>query len=85
MIVVRVELHSAVTGEVSEIARMHIANVGGTGTRGDYDVKTLWGRKAEDFAARRVQRAGAVTGHARLHSHVWNLVAKGLTAMGYGT
>lgn len=38
MLVVRVELHSAVTGNVTEIGRMVIANVGGTQQVGDYRV-----------------------------------------------
>ena len=40
MIVVRVELHSAITGQVSELARMNIANIGGTQTKGDYHCET---------------------------------------------
>ena len=35
MIIVRVELHSARTGEVTELARMHISNIGGTNTLRD--------------------------------------------------
>jgi hypothetical protein len=36
LIVVKIELHSAVDGLVEEIGRMYIANVGGTCIRGDY-------------------------------------------------
>jgi hypothetical protein len=41
VIVVKVELHSAITGEVTEIGRMLIANTGGTKKRGDYTAKVL--------------------------------------------
>lgn len=85
MIVVRVELHSAITGHVSELARMHISNTGGTVARGDYQVTTLRGRSTDQLNRHVPQRRGKVTDHARLALHVWHLVAKALTAMGYGT
>ena len=85
MIVVRVELWSAVSGEKSELARMWIDNVGGTQSLGDYRVRTLRGRKASDFVGTpKVQREGQVNRHPRLKQHVWNLVAKALGAMEYG-
>lgn len=95
MIVVRVELWSAVTGETTEIARMLIDNIGGTHTRGNYRCRTLKGRSRQaldramvrtggDGIFRTVQREGRVEGHPRLREHVWNLVAKALAATGYG-
>lgn len=91
MIVVRVELHSAVTGDRTELARMVIDNIGGTIQRGDYRCRTLRGRSAEalERAMHRMhsggtQREGRVLGHARLREHVWNLVAKALQGMSYG-
>lgn len=84
MIVVRVELWSAVTGEKTELARMHIANVGGTETIGNYDAATLRGRSTSDLNRHAVQRQCQVRGHPRLSQHVWNLVAKALSGMGYG-
>lgn len=91
MIVVRVELWSAVTGQKNELARMVVHNVGGTEQRGDYHVHTLRGRSQEalDNALLRMhaggtQREGKVIGHARLREHVWNLIAKALSATGYG-
>lgn len=83
MIVVRVELHSAITGQVSEIAQMHICNIGGTNTKGDYSCATLRGRSKEAFARRTAQRTGFVRGYPRLAIHVWHLVARSLVAMGY--
>lgn len=84
MIVIRVELWSAVTGERSELARMHISNVGGTQTLGDYDCQTLRGRSTADLNKNVVQRNVRISRHPRLSQHVWNLVAKALTGMGYG-
>jgi hypothetical protein len=84
MIVVRVELHSAITGQVTELARMHICNRGdGTTTVGNYKVSTLRGRHRAALDKGVVHRAGEVLGHARLKLHVWNLVARALLAMGY--
>lgn len=92
MIVVKVELWSAVNGQKTELARMVIDNIGGTENTGDYRCRTLRGRseqalgKAMLYIAARssVTREGKVLGHARLREHVWNLVAKALSGMGYG-
>jgi hypothetical protein len=84
MIIVRVELHAASTGKVTEIARAHISNAGGTDTVRDYHVATLRGRDSEAFNRRQVTRRGKVTGHRSLDLHVWHLVAKALAAVGYG-
>ena len=89
MIVVRVELWSAVTGNVTEIARMTIDNIGGTQQSGDYRVRTMRGRSAEALQkamlAGTISREAQVLSHPRLRDHVWSLVAKALIAMRYGT
>lgn len=88
MIVIRVELWSAVTGDVTEIARMTIDNVGGTAQSGDYRVRTMRGRSAKALhkamLTGSVTREGEVLGHPRLREHVWSLVAKALNAVNYG-
>lgn len=88
VIIVRVELWSAVTGQVSELARMSIDNIGGDIRHGDYRVRTLRGRSKEALdkalISNNVQREGKVIRHARLSEHVWNLVAKALANTGYG-
>lgn len=84
MIVVRVELWSAITGIKTEIARMHICNEGGTEQLGNYAVETLRGRCGAALDKRKVQRSGRVERHPRLREHVWNLVAKALKVTGYG-
>lgn len=91
MLVVRVELHSAITGVTSEIARMIIANDGtGTNGRGNY-----WGRTAKGVIKndRMIPQAimnndrkmahAEVTNYPRRSRHVWNLVARMLKAMEY--
>lgn len=83
MIVVRVELHSARTGAVTELARMDIANIGGTRNSGDYAVQANRGRDREALSKRIAQREGQVLGHPRLSQHVWYLVAKALKALKY--
>lgn len=88
MIVVKVELWSAITGDKTELARMVIDNRGGSRTKGDYGVATMRGRDADTLhkamLARSHTREGMVMGHPRLAEHVWNLVAKALTTMSYG-
>lgn len=83
MLVVRVELHSAITGKVTEIARMIIGNVGGSKNLGDYVCRTYRGRSAEDLDKRAVQRSGKVETYPRLSLHVWHLVGRCLVSMGY--
>lgn len=88
MIIVSVQLLSAVNGEVTELARMTIDNIGGSVQRGDYRARTLRGRSTEALHKAMidgtVQREVKVLSHQRLRLHVWNLVAKALTGMGYG-
>ena len=83
MIVVRIELHSAVTRKVTEIGRMTIANIGGTDERGDYRVATNLGRSAAQLDRNQVTRCSEVHNYPRQTIHVWHLVARALIAMGY--
>lgn len=95
MIVVSVMLHSAVTGETTEIARTVIHNVGGDATNGDYEAFACRGRDKDALHKNMLAvikgelpgypiRHGRVNRHKRLKLHVWHLVAKALTSMGYG-
>lgn len=83
MIVIRVELHSAITREVTEIARMRIRNAGGDRKVGHYAVETLRGRSREQLNRGECQRSGTVENYPRLSIHVWHLVARALCAMKY--
>jgi hypothetical protein len=84
VIIVRVELHSARTGEVTELARMHICNQGGGGPLRAYDVRTLRGRGAAQLDHGHVQRKDSVTNWPAEEMHVWNLVHEALSRMHYG-
>lgn len=86
MIVVRVELVSAVTGDTTELARMEIANKGTSpvSTIGNYTVRTLRGRSTEALDRRTIERAAEVVNWPRKSLHVWNLVEVALSRMGYG-
>lgn len=84
MIVVRVELHSAITGKHTELARMIVDNIGGTRDLGNYRCRALRGRSAATLDLRAVQREGRVNDYPRLSLHVWNLIARALSSMGYG-
>ena len=86
MIVVKVELWSAVTGRVQELARMEICNEGThpNHRRGNYTARTLHGRDAEAFGRRTTQKETKIENWPRLALHVWNLVAVSLKNMGYG-
>lgn len=83
MLVVKVELWSAVTGEREELSRMYIANKGDSGVpkRGNYKVAVC--RKGvktcpwyEDAPA--AVREGEVLDYPRLSYSVWRLVTKAL-------
>lgn len=80
MIVVRVELHSAITGKIKEIGRMIICNEGvnESGSLGDYSGKVM---RKPNFET--VTRDGTVLKHQRLALPVWVLVRKMLEKMGY--
>ncbi len=84
MIVIRVELWSAVTGKITELARMHITNTGESGgPRRNYVGQTFIGRDAEALAQLRVQREGQVRDYPAERIHVWHLVTEMLANMGY--
>lgn len=89
MLIVRVELLSAITGKSTELARMTICNDGTSRTlkKGSYDGKALRGRGAPfdygDFVNAAPIRTARVENYSRTTQHVWNLVAKMLQAMNY--
>lgn len=76
MILVKIELHSARTGKVTELGRMHLSNVGG-GTvdseRATYRVELM--RKG---TTDRVQRTAVVENYPRLTYPIWELVRRAL-------
>ena len=87
MIVVSVCLDSAIspTRDI-ELARMEIANdsTHPKKTHGNYVCRTLRGRGKGMLDRRATQRHTEIKDFPREAEHVWNLVAKALTKMGYG-
>jgi hypothetical protein len=90
MIVVKIELHSAITRKITEIGRMYIANDGaGTPTRGDYRVAVCRRNSDEvpaellDYPRPRMPKAarfGVVRDYPRLSYNVWRLIARATLA-----
>ena len=84
MIVLKLELHSAITGKVTEIGRTIIANDGqGSAKRGNYICKVA--RKQKDgttYDNKRTWtdpiRQGEVKDYPRLSYNVWRLVIRSL-------
>lgn len=89
MIIIRVELHSAITGKITEIARMLLWNDGsGSHRTGHYGGKVVGGRTdgpmiVPAIRTRKALRQGSVRDYPRLRLHVWNLVARMLTSMNF--
>ena len=68
MLIVRIELHSAITGEIKTVATGKIVNTGaGTPTRGHYRVELR-------DAAGRLWRTGAVENFPRKRLLAWDLL-----------
>lgn len=85
MIIVRVELWSARTGRITELARMRICNDGtGSAETGHYRVATFRGRSKAALDRGIVTRQTEIRDYQRNRLHVWNLVARALEAIGYG-
>lgn len=77
MIVVKVELHSARTGKVTELGMMTLSNQGGKldDKRGDYTVEVL--RKG----AAHIQRTGEVLNFPRKSYSIWRLVCRAIKSV----
>jgi hypothetical protein len=80
VLVVKVELHSAITGKIKPLAQMIIANTGGTEKRGNYVVKIAHQRQIGDLRSNwhEPQREGIVENYPRVSYHVWRLVLRAL-------
>ena len=84
MLVVKIEFHKFSTGDVEEIGRMYIANVGsGNQLRGDYEAAVC--RRGSTKApipinpvGPKATRIGSVKNYPRLSYNVWRLVCKAL-------
>lgn len=82
MLVVKIELHSALDHTVTEIGRMNIANDGhGTNTIGHYKAQVLRrGSTDPGWEDRKshITRTGAVDNYPRQSYNVWRLVLRAL-------
>jgi hypothetical protein len=80
MIVIKVELHSAVTGRITQLGKMIIANDGKSydPNIGSYDGVVL---RKPDFKI--VTRMGRIESHKKHAETIWHLIGKMLSNMGY--
>jgi hypothetical protein len=84
MIIVRVELHSAITGKIIELARIKIWNdVSGTNTRRNYQAISFRGRSTKQLNKETVIKHTELKEWPSKQLHVWNLVRAVLTNLGY--
>lgn len=85
MIIIKVELHSAINGSITELARMKICNDGQSENPnfGNYIAQTFIGRSTEQLSKEREAKHITIQHWPRQRLHVWNLVCKALRQMGY--
>lgn len=84
MIIIRVELHSAVTHKITELARMKIYNVGtGSINLRDYCVEVYKGRSKEALDKNTLNKWARINSWPSERFHIWFLVAKALNNLGY--
>lgn len=84
MIVVTVELQSAITGKTTLLGKAIIANVGGDENTGEY--RATFGRRNQ-HDLRQINssptRQGEVKDFPRLRLNAWHLLRRALEAAGY--
>lgn len=80
MIVIKVELHSAITGKVTELGKMHIVN---DGSSRDPNIGHYLGGVFRKGSDNQITRRSSVQSHRRNDKPIWNLIAKMLINMGY--
>jgi hypothetical protein len=79
MIIVKIELLSAIDNSISEIGRMYITNDGtGTSESGNYHCKIM--RRGETSQSGGIWKLGHVNNHHRKSLSIWTLVVKALGA-----
>ena len=82
MLVLRLELHSARTGQIREIGQMVIANTGQSDTPGRRSYRAWVARRASTFSPRatmsRPTREGSVQDYPAGSYNVWRLVLRAL-------
>jgi len=80
MIVVKIELHSALTGAKTVLGQMRIINDGTTknAKRGHYNVDVMRKGKSALSSSSEVARTGRVENYPRLSYNVWRLISRAL-------
>ena len=82
MLVVKIELWSAVTGAETELGRMYLANDGTARdpAKGNYDVKVArkGSKEYESWNEIKTTRTGRVENYPRLSYNVWRLITRAL-------
>lgn len=86
MLVIKVELHSAITKRVTEIARIDIANMGTSLGSIPHTVKERCDYRARLWleGGSEIDQEVMVKGYERNMRPVWDLVTKALQALGFG-
>lgn len=88
MIIVTIELKSAVDGRTEKLGEMVICNDGTSTqrTRGNYDAFVYRKHKFFDWKklTNNLTRRGRVENYSRLQRPIWDLVGLALKDMGYG-
>lgn len=84
MIIVRVELHSAITRKITELARIKIWNdETGNFNRRNYQAVSYRGRCKDALDKEIVMKNCDVKAWPSERFHIWNLVRQVLTNLGY--
>ena len=80
MIVVKIELHSAVTRKVTLLGTMIVDNIGVRGDLADYRVRVGAKRNAGDLPviAQKPLRTGEVKDYPREKYNVWRLISRAI-------
>ena len=89
MIVVKVELHSAISGQIMKIGEAVIYNDGtGTNAKGNYETRSFrapnYFKRERGGTEKNVVRRARVERYDRVNAPVLELVSRALQAMGYG-
>lgn len=80
MIVVKIELHSAITKKITTLGTMIIDNIGGTNERRNYRVRVGNKKDVGNLSAIQTKplRTGEVSNYPSLAYNVWRLVSRAL-------
>lgn len=86
MLIITIDLYSAVTGKRKNLGTLMIANDGtGTNSRGNYYAHAFRaGTELKELRNKKPIRKSKILNYPRLTAPVWSLIAEALKGMGYG-